>query len=60
MLNNITEHTAFIDNNRVCLGDIYEYLNENINDIDDSIKNKIWKGACILIIDTKAYFQINK
>ena len=40
VLNNITEHTALIDNKRVCLGEIHEYLYENINDIHDSIKNK--------------------
>ena len=61
VLNNITEHTAHIDNKRVCLGGIYEYLDENINDIHDNIKNKkIWKGTCTLIIDTKAYFHANK
>ena len=38
VLNNITEHTALIDNKRVCLGDIHEYLYENINDIHDNIK----------------------
>ena len=31
-LNNITEYTAFIDNKRVCLGEIHEYLYENIDD----------------------------
>ena len=39
----MTEHTDLIDNKRVCLGDIYEYLNENINDIDDNIKIKNMK-----------------
>ena len=38
VLNNITEHTALIDNKRVCLGKIHEYLYENINDIHDNIK----------------------
>ena len=37
VLNNITEHTALIDNKRVCLGEIHEYLYENINDIHDNI-----------------------
>ena len=40
VLNNINEHTALIDNKRVCLGDIHEYLYENINDIRTYIKNK--------------------
>ena len=40
VLNNITEHTALIDNKRVCLGEIHEYLYENINDIHANIKNK--------------------
>ena len=43
VLNNITEHTAFIDNKRVCLGDIHEYLYENINDIHIIIKIKNMK-----------------
>ena len=37
VLNNITEHTALIDNKRVSLGKIHEYLFENINDIHDDI-----------------------
>ena len=43
VLNNITEHTALIDNKRVCLGDIHEYLYENINDIHIIIKIKNMK-----------------
>ena len=40
VLNNITEHTALIDHKCVYLGEIREYLYENINDIHDNIKNK--------------------
>ena len=50
MLNNITEHTALIDNKRVCLCDIHEYLYENINDIHANIKKKNMK-RCL-----KAYY----
>ena len=40
VLNNINEHTALIDNKRVCLGDILEYLYENINDIHANTKKE--------------------
>ena len=62
VLNNITEHTALIDNKRVCLGDIYEYLHENINDIHDNIKNKKYEKvlADLLLIQKHAFISINK
>ena len=62
VLNNITEHTALIDNKRVCLGDIYEYLNENINDIDDNIKNKKYEKALayLLLIQKHTSKSINR
>ena len=62
MLNNITEHTALIDNKRVCLGDIHEYLYENINNIHNNIKNKKYeKGlADLLLIQKHAFMSINR
>ena len=43
VLNNITEHTALIDNKRVCLGEIHEYLYENTNDMMIILKIKNMK-----------------
>ena len=62
MLNNITEHTAIIDNKRVCLGDIYEYLDENINDIHDNIKNKEYEKILVdlLLIQKHTFKSINR
>ena len=60
LINNINEHTALIDNKRVCLGEIHEYLYENINDIHANIKNKEYEKVLIIDIDTKAYFHVNK
>ena len=62
VLNNITEHTAFIDNKRVCLGDIHEYLYENINDIHDNIKNKKYEKvlADLLLIQKHTFKSINR
>ena len=48
VLNNITEHTTLIDNKRVCLRDIHEYLHENINDTHNNIKIKNMK-RCLQI-----------
>ena len=62
VLNNITEHTALIDNKRVCLGDIHEYLYENINDIHDNIKNKKYEKllAGLLLIQKHTFKPINR
>ena len=60
VLNNITEHTALIDNKRVCLGEIHEYLYENINDIHDNIKNKKYEKvhADLLLIQKRTFMSI--
>ena len=61
VLNNITEHTALIDNKRVCLGEIHEYLYENINDIHDNIKNKKYKvHADLLLIQKHTFMSTNR
>ena len=62
VLNNIIEHTAIIDNKRVCLGDIYEYLDENINDIHDNIKNKEYEKILVdlLLIQKHTFKSINR
>ena len=62
VLNNITEHTAIIDDKRVCLGDIYEYLDENINDIHDNIKNKEYEKILVdlLLIQKHTFKSINR
>ena len=62
VLNNITEHTALIDNKRVCLGEIHEYLYENINDIHDNIKNKKYEKvhANLLLIQKHTFISINR
>ena len=60
VINNITEHTAIIDNKRVCLDDIHEYLYENINDIHDNIKNKKYEKvhADLLLIQKRTFMSI--
>ena len=62
VINNITEHTAIIDNKRVCLDDIHEYLYENINDIHDNIKNKKNEKvlADLLLIQKHTFKSINR
>ena len=62
VLNNITEHTALIDNKRVCLGDIHEYLYENINDIHTNIKNKEYEKVLkdLLLIQKHTLMSINR
>ena len=62
VLNNITEHTALIDKKRVCLGNIHEYLYENINDIHDNIKNKKYEKvlADLLLIQKHTFMSINR
>ena len=62
VLNNITEHTALIDNKRVCLGDIHEYLYENINDIHDNIKNKKYEKALadLLLMKKHTFMLISR
>ena len=62
MLNNITEHTALIDNKRVCLCDIHEYLYENTNDIHANIKNKEYEKvlADLLLIQKHTFVSINR
>ena len=62
VINNITEHTAIIDNKRVCLDDIHEYLYENINDIHDNIKNKKYEKelADLLLIQKHTFMSINR
>ena len=62
VLNNINEHTALIDNKRVCLGEIQEYLYENINDIHAKIKNKKYEKvhANLLLIQKHASMSINR
>ena len=60
--NNITEHTALIDNKRVCLGDIHQYLYENINDKNDNIKNKKYEKtlADLLLIQKHTVMSISR
>ena len=62
MLNNITEHTALIDNKRVCLGEIHEYLYEFINDMHDNIKNKKYEKVLtdLLLIQKHTFMSINR
>ena len=62
VLNNITEHTALIDNKRVCLGEIHEYLFGNIDDTHANIKNKEYEKvlADLLLIQKHTFILINK
>ena len=62
VLNNINEHTAIIDNKRVCLGDIHEYLHENINGVRTSIKNKEYEKVLtdLLLIQKHTFVSINR
>ena len=62
VLNNISEHTALIDDKCVSLGDIYEHLNENINIIHDNIKNKKYKKvlADLLLSQKHTFISINR
>ena len=62
VLNNITEHTALVDNKRVCLGEIHEYLYENINDIHANIKNKEYEKVLtdLLLIQQHTFMSINR
>ena len=62
VFNSITEHTALIDNKRVCLGEIHEYLYENINDIHDNIKNKKYQKVLtsLLLIQKHTFMSINR
>ena len=62
VLNNITEHTALIDNKRVCLGEIHEYLYEFINDMHDNIKNKKYEKVLtdLLLIQKHTFMSINR
>ena len=61
-LNNINEHTARIDNKRVCLGDIHEYLYENINDVRTNIKNKEYEKVLtdLLLTQKHTFMSINR
>ena len=58
MFNNIT---ALIDNKRVCLGEIHEYLYENISDIHDNIKNEKYEKvhADLLLIQKHTFMSRN-
>ena len=62
VLNNITEYTVLIDKKRVCLGDIHEYLYENINDIHTNIKNKEYEKVLkdLLLIQKHTLMSINR
>ena len=62
VLNNITEHTALIDNKHVCLGEIHEYLYENINDMHDNINNKKYEKVLtgLLLIQKHTFMSINR
>ena len=62
VLNNITEHTALIDNKRVCLGEIHEYLFGNIDDTHANIKNKEYEKvlADLLLIQKHTFTLINR
>ena len=62
VLNNITEHTALIDNKRLCLGEVHEYLYENINDIHANIKNKEYEKVLtdLLLIQKHTFMSINR
>ena len=61
-LNNITEHTALIDNKRFFLGKIHEYLYENIDDTHANIKNKEYEKvlADLLLIQKHTFMSINR
>ena len=62
MLNIIAEHTTLIDNKRVCLSEIHEYLYENINDIHDNIKNKKYEKALadLLLMKKHTFMLISR
>ena len=62
VLNNIIEHTTLIDNKRVCLRDIHEYLHENINDTHNNIKNKKYEKvlADLLLMQKHTFKSINR
>ena len=62
VLNNITEHTALINNRRLCLGEIHEFIYENINDIHDNIKNKKYEKvhANLLLIQKHTLVSLNR
>ena len=62
VLNNITEHTALIDNKRVCLGEIHEYLFGNIDDTHANIKNKEYEKvlADLLLIQKHTFTSVNR
>ena len=62
VLDNVFDHTGRIDNKRVCLGEIYKYLNENINDVRSNIKNKNYEKvlADLLLIQKRAFMSINR
>ena len=62
VLNNITEHTSLIDNKRVCLGEIYEYLHDHTNDTHDNIKNKKYEKvlADVLLTQKHTFMSINR
>ena len=62
VLDNITEHTALIDNKRVCLGEIHEYLFGNIDDTHANIKNKEYEKvlADLLLIQKHTFVSINR
>ena len=62
VLNNINEQTALIDNKRVCLCDIHEYLYENINNIHANSKNKEYEKVLtdLLWIQKHTFISINR
>ena len=62
MLNNITEHTALIDNKHVCLGEIHEYLYKIINGMLANIKNKEYEKLHpdLLLIQKHTFMSINR
>ena len=62
VLNDINEHTAIIDNKCVYLGDIHEYLYENINGVRTSIKNKKYEKVLtdLLFIQKHTFVSINR
>ena len=62
VLNSITEHNALIDKKPVCLGEIHEYLYENINDMHDNIKNKKYEKVLtgLLLIQKHTFMSTNR
>ena len=59
---NIKEYTVIIDNKRVCLGKIEEYLCETIDDMQTNINNKEYEKVLVDLLSIHQYIlkSINK